>query len=120
MSLGRRARRRSPGGTNVCSGLLTSKAFTVRIKWTPTNVHLSSVRFSGFQATADQAGDAGFALPGTGHRVTVKGSFAGTDKGASSMASVFSDESSIQAVTTCGQATGLASLTVASGQVSLG
>jgi len=106
--------------TNACASLLTSKAITATVTWKPTSIRPTVVRFSGFSVTADKAGDAGFALPGPGHSVDVTGSFAGADHGARSQAVVFSSQPATQPLAACAQASGLSTIVVASGALTLG
>jgi len=49
--------------------------------------------------------------------VSVPGSFAGSDNGAPSTASTYSDLTSIQLLSTCGTPAGLGALTIATGSV---
>jgi len=107
------------GGTNSCAGLATSKALTVNTTWEPSGIKPSVVSFSGFSVATDSQGNSGFELPGSGHTVKVVGSFAGNDGGATSSASIYADMGATALLSGCTQPSGLASITVASGQVTL-
>ena len=108
------------GGTNSCTSLLVSRSVTVTTRWSSSKrIKPSVVEFSGFSATATASGSGGFALPGKGHMVNVEGSFAGSDDGASSYSDLFFTEPAGQVLSDCAQPSGVASLTVGSGQVAL-
>jgi hypothetical protein len=106
--------------SNSCTGLLSSKPVAVAVTWAPNSIHASVASFSGYAIVPDAAGHIGFSLPGSGGTVTVAGSFAGSDNGAASKASTFSDQTTAQLLATCGTTAGVASLTIASGSVTLG
>lgn len=105
--------------SNACSSLTTSQAATVNITWRPKRIEPTSVSFTGFDVTS-QNGNYGFTLPGTGHTASLTGSFAGTDGGATSIASIFSDQGSSQILAACGSSSGLSAVTITSGTVTLG
>jgi hypothetical protein len=91
----------------------------VAVTWTPANVRPSVASFSGFVVTTDDAGSTGFAFPGAGHTANVTGSFTGSDRGALSTASVYTDETATEIAGGCSQLSGLASIPIESGEVSL-
>lgn len=103
--------------TNGCVSLLTSKPVAVAVAWSPSSVHATVASFGGYAIVSDASQHTGFGLPDAKGTVSVAGSFAGTDNGASSTASTYSDLTSIQLLTTCGTSTGLTALTIATGSV---
>ena len=118
--------------TSACSGLLqfpaslgnvatpsSSRAIAIHATWTPKNIRPSVMTFSGFAVTSNDNGDPGFAFPGAGHRATILGSFAGTDHGALSVASVFTNEKVNEILSRCSLISGLASIAIVSGEVTL-
>jgi len=107
-------------GTSSCSALVKSVAISIDTTWTPKSIKPSIISFSGLSVTKDTAGDAGYALPGTGGRAKVIGSFAGNDKGAGSTVSVYTNETATQLVSACSEPSGLASVTFASGEATFG
>lgn len=128
---------RIPVDTSACAGLLqfptsaggvsapaSSQALTIRATWTSGafghSVAPSVLRFSGFAATVNQAGDVGFAFPGQGHQAVMSGSFAGADHGALSTASVETGEQAGQILDSCSGPSGLASIAIDDGQVTFG
>ncbi len=60
----------------------------------------------------------GFTFPNPGGTTKVTGSFAGSDHGASSSATVFFDRTAVQLLAAC-RTSGLVSMPVTSGRVSL-
>jgi hypothetical protein len=117
--------------TNSCSGLLqfpallgnvstpsSSRPITADTTWAPKSIRPSVMTFSGFVLTSDDNGDPGFAFPGSGHRAKIVGSFAGSDKGALSVASVFTHEKANAILSRC-SSSGLTSIEIFSGQVTL-
>jgi hypothetical protein len=120
-------------GSSACSGLLefpsspgsvstpsTSVPITVEATWAPRSVEASNVRFSGFVVSVSPAGDVGFAFPGVGHNAKVAGSFGGQDDGSVSTASAYTNEGAAQILQGCSQLSGVSSISIASGQVTLG
>lgn len=109
-------------GTSVCADLIKSRALTVNTTWSPTSIKPSVVTFSGFSLGTNSADDSGFVLPGKSPNPSAKvvGSFAGSNHGASSTALVYANEGATQLVGGCSKASGLASITVGSGVVTLG
>ena len=116
--------------TNACSGLLqfpsslgnvstpsSSRAITATTRWNTGGIRPTLMTFSGFVLTTNDAGAPGFAFPGVGHRAKVSGSFAGDDGGALSVASVFTAEKVNEIVSRCSTSSGLASIDIASGQM---
>jgi hypothetical protein len=92
----------------------------VAASYTPSSVHASVVAFSGYAiVSAPTTADVGFSLPGSGGTATVTGSFAGTDKGAKSTATIYSTMTPTQALAACAAAGGLVSLSLAAGSVTL-
>jgi hypothetical protein len=106
--------------TNSCAGLLTPRPLSVDVTWDPSLVHTSVVMFSGYTVdTNGPGGGGGFTLPDTGGTAKVTGSFAGSDKGAGSTAATYSSMTTNQLLAACGSSTGLASIPVTSGTISL-
>ena len=106
--------------TNNCASLLSSKPVAVASTYTPSSVHASVVSFSGYViVTEATTADVGFSLPDTGGTAKVVGSFAGTDHGAKSTATIYSTMTSTQALAACATGSGLASLSLAAGVVTL-
>lgn len=108
------------GKANACAGLLTSRAVTLNVHWVmPTGVAPianSKVHFSGYKIGTNSAGDEGFILPQPGGTASVKGSYPGTNGGATTHAKAYTNETATQLAASCGSPTGLASVTIASGQ----
>jgi len=92
----------------------------VAVTWAPSSIHASVATFSGYSIVPDAAGHVGFSLPASGGTVTVAGSFGGSDNGATSKASTFSDQTTTQLLATCGTTAGVSSLNITSGTVTLG
>ncbi len=105
--------------SNSCAGLLTSRPVTVDITWTPATVHPSVVTFSGYGGATGPAGGEGFLLPKAGATAKVTGSFAGSDHGAASTATAFSGETTTQLLGACESSSGLTSIAVTSGSVTI-
>lgn len=95
---------------------------TLKTKWAPgTKIKPTTLTFGGFlPATQPVTNDVGFALPNpAGAPTTGSGSYLGTDGGASSTATVYSNQTAGAVGAKC-STTGLSSLTLASGTVHLG
>lgn len=105
--------------TSSCTGLLTPRALTITITWSPSTIRPSVLTFSGYGAAMNSSGDEGFTLPTKGGTAKVTGSFAGSDQGASSTAQTFSNQTGTQLLASCGSSAGLASLQVTSGSLAL-
>jgi hypothetical protein len=105
--------------TNSCTGLLNSRALTVTMTWTPSSIRDSVVTFSGYGGVTNTSGGEGFKLPNAGGTAKVTGSFAGSDRGAGSTATTYSDQTGTQLLTACGSSAGLPSLHVSSGALTL-
>jgi hypothetical protein len=105
--------------TSSCTGLLTPRALTINITWSPSTIRPSVLTFSGYSAAMNSAGDEGFTLPTSGGTAKVTGSFAGSDLGATSTAQTFSNQTGTQLLASCGSSAGLASLQVTSGTLAL-
>jgi hypothetical protein len=103
--------------TNGCVSLLTSKPVAVAVAWSPSSIHATVASFGGYAIVTDAAQHIGFGLPNAKGSVTVAGSFAGTDNGAKSTASTYSNLTSVQLLTACGTAAGLPALAIATGTV---
>lgn len=105
---------------NSCTGLETSVPVTEHTVWTHTPaIANSTVKFSGLMTATSTSGDAGFTLPNTGGTASVTGSYPGTDHGKTSTATVYTNMTAAQIATLCTSATGVASLTIASGSATL-
>jgi hypothetical protein len=108
---------------DTCSGLAngSTTAEDLTTKWSPTSIAPSTADFSGFDPVTNGAGDSGFSLPNSpGGSVSVTGSYAGADGGATSTAQVFSNETAAQIATACSSAKGLTSLKLTTGSTFLG
>jgi hypothetical protein len=123
----------SPTSTNSCTGLTTSAAETLTVKWSWKNTHgvaLANVTstvesFSGYNIVSSTnppwtvSGDEGFQLPGNGSggggTSSGTGSFLGTDGGGSSTAVAYLGLTAAQLATACASTGGLASATFAFG-----
>jgi hypothetical protein len=99
--------------------LITSRALTINIAWAPATIRPSVLTFSGYGGTTGTSGGEGFKLPNPGGTAKVTGSFSGSDHGASSTAVTLSDQTTTQLLSACGSPTGLTSIQVTSGTVSL-
>ncbi len=105
--------------TNACAGLLTSRPLTVDLTWAPSTIHSSVVTFSSYTGASGPSGGEGFILPAPGGTAKVTGSFSGSDHGASSTAATYSSQTGTQLLSACGAATGLTSIDVTSGILTL-
>ncbi len=105
--------------TNSCTGLLTSRALTIDISWTPSTIRPTVLTFSGYGGASGTSGDEGFTLPDAGGTAKVMGSFAGADHGSGSTAATFSGQTATELLASCGSSTGLTSIEVTSGTVVL-
>jgi hypothetical protein len=103
--------------TNGCVSLLTSKPVAVAVAWSPSSIHATVASFGGYAIVTDATQHTGFGLPNAKGSVSVAGSFAGTDNGAKSTASTYSNLTSVQLLTACGTAAGLPALAISSGTV---
>jgi hypothetical protein len=106
--------------TNGCTSLLSSKPLAVAITWAPRTTHASVVSFSGYAIVNDAANHIGFGLPASGGTATVAGSFAGSDNGAASKSTTYSGLTTTQLLAACASASGVPSLALVSGSVTLG
>ncbi len=102
------------GPSNACSALGTSNPAsgppTWTARWTPSSIANSMVTFSGHAIETNSAGDVGFVFPNSGGSASVTGSFAGSDKGAGSSASTYTDMTEHGVLSTC-RSSGLPQLT---------
>ncbi len=105
--------------TNACAGLLTSRALMIAITWAPSTIRQSLVTFSGYGGASNTSGDEGFTLPNAGGGTKVTGSFAGSDHGAGSTAATFSNQTGSELLAACGSSSGLTSIQVTSGTLTL-
>lgn len=107
------------GNANSCTNLATPRPLKLRITWTnPVPVAPSVVKFSNYKVVTNKAGDAGFSLPGTNGTAGVTGSYADGNAGATSHATVYSNETEAQIAAAC-SSTGLATLKIKSGSAAL-
>jgi hypothetical protein len=106
-------------GTSGCTSLLNSKAFEVHVRWSPATISPSVVRFSGYAPSTSGAGS-GLVFPGSGGKATVTGSFAGSNRGASSTATASIDQNEVQLLGACQSPAGISSLAITSGHFTLG
>jgi hypothetical protein len=111
---------RLPSSSGSISAFSSSMPITVNVNWDPPSIKPSVVRFSGFAASLDAAGKVGFAFPGVGHSAGLIGSFAGNDTGALSTALAYTTEEATQILTGCSQPSGVASITLSSGEFTVG
>lgn len=102
---------------SMCSGVLTLRSVALAIDWS-SGATPSTVTFSGYSIASTHAGNGGFAFPNPGGTARVAGSFAGSDGGRASTASIYLDPSVAQILTVC-QSSGLASIPVSTGTVTL-
>ena len=107
-----------PSTTSACSGVLTLRSVALAIHWTPATIRPSTVTFPGYNIVSTPTGSAGFSFPSSGGSASVVGSFAGSDRGAASTAALYFDPSVTQIQAVC-KSSGLASLPVTSGTVTL-
>ena len=105
--------------SSACAGLLNPQPIAVDVTWSPSGIHPSAVKVSGYSIGVSASGGGGFTLPNKGGTSQVNGSFAGTDHGSSSSSAIYSAEPVGQLVTSCGSAGGLASIAVTSGHLVL-
>jgi len=103
----------------TCLGILTSKPVTATIEWAPNTIRRSVLRFSGYAIVAGTGGDEGFQLPNSTGSVSVEGSFAGRNRGATTLAMVVSTETPAYLLGACSSATGLATLMIGGGRLAL-
>ena len=103
--------------TSMCSGVLTLRSVALTIDWS-TGATPSTVTFSGYSIASTPAGNGGFAFPNPGGRARVAGSFPGGDGGKGSTATITFDPSVAQLLTVC-RSSGLASIPVTAGNVTL-
>ena len=106
-------------GTSGCTSLLSSKPVEVKVNWVPSTIHASVVSFSGYAPTAGGSGS-GLVFPEVGGKARVTGSFAGSNGGASSTATAFIGQNEVELLSACENPTGISSLAITSGHVSLG
>lgn len=104
-----------------CIGLAggSTSSYAFPVNWTSSPAaNASTVDFIGFKiVTQSGTKDEGFSLPKTAGQASVAGSFAGSDKGKTSVAVAYSNETSTQLANAC--KTGVSSLTIASGTFTL-
>jgi len=105
--------------SNSCAGLLTSRALGIHITWAPSTIRPSVLTFSGYRGAASGSGGQGFALPNAGGNAKVTGSFPGSDQGAASSAETYTSQTATQLLAACASSSGLTSLQVTSGTVTL-
>ena len=106
----------SPDST--CAGVLTLRSVALTIRWAPPSILPSTLTFSGYSIVSKPSGSGGFTFPDPGGTAKVTGSFAGSDGGAGSTATIYFDPSVAQIQTVC-RSSGLASIPVTSGTVTL-
>src|ERR1700691_2141257 len=104
--------------SNSCANLLTSKALTVTVSWTPSTIRPSVLTLSGYGGVSNTSA-AEFAFPGAKGTTKVEGSFAGSDHGAYSTATILSQQNPVQLINGCRSSTGIPSLGVKSGTLAL-
>jgi hypothetical protein len=115
-----RAEATNKTGTNGCTSLLTARALSVTVHWTPSTIAPSVVSFTGFSPGQSPTGALGFTFPGSGNRAKATGSFSGSDNGASSTAAAYTAQGTTQLVGACSTPAGIASIPISSGHVTLG
>jgi hypothetical protein len=98
--------------TNKCVSGLTSVTggVTATITWSPSSIQPTVATFSGSAIGTNGAGEAGFVLPNPGGTASVTGSFAGSDNGAATTASLYTTMTESQILSTCDASSGLSSL----------
>ena len=105
--------------SNNCTGLLNAQPLTITIRWSPSTIKPTVVKFSSYAVTEVSGGKGAFDLPGTKGTASVTGSFAGSDGGAGSTSVAVSNETATQLLAGCGSSAGLVSIPVASGTLTL-
>jgi hypothetical protein len=107
-----------PTPSNSCASLITNTSpIHLKVVWSPKKDGQTAGTFSGFTLLLTPT--LGFSLPNTGGGVTANGSYTGSDGGASSTATAFSNVTQSQALTTCANS-GLKKLTITTGTVHIG
>ena len=101
--------------SNSCVDLLLSQPSKGSGTWKPGSIHGTTASFSGFSFVHNKAGDAGFTVPNAGGTATVTGSFAGTDHGARSTATVYMNMTALQFRAACMAPAGVSRETIISG-----
>lgn len=104
--------------SNACNRVLTTRSLTLKVTWIPATIRPSLITFSEYGATSSRAGVVGFTFPNPGGTANVTGSFAGSDNGSRSTATVFFNRTAAQLLATC-KSSGLTSIPVTSGRVTL-
>jgi len=101
--------------SNSCVDMLLSQPSKGSGTWKPNTIHSTTASFSGFSFVNSKAGKAGFTVPNVGGKAVVTGSFAGTDHGARSTATVYTNLSALQFHAACMKPAGLAREPIVSG-----
>jgi len=101
--------------TNACGALVYSKALHPSLKWNPKSVHPTVAAFSGFTFVRNKAGQEGFIMPNPGGSASIKGSFAGKDRGARSVVTLYTNLTARQFLAACDSKAGLAGYRIVSG-----
>jgi hypothetical protein len=112
-------------GSNACQDLLSLPASTADIAWVDTTgktkaIAPTDISYSGGVLTANGTGQAVFTWPGSGGTATATGSFANSDRGVSTNATVTFKQTIKLIAAVCASTGGLHSLSVASGSVMAG
>jgi len=105
-------------GTNSCADLTSGdiRGTSLDVKWNPTSIGDSVIDFPAFTPLTGPK----VALAAGGAGTTVIGSYAGTDVGASSTATMVATLSMAQLTVACGSHHGLAALRIRSGALAVG
>jgi hypothetical protein len=101
--------------SNSCVDLLSTELPTGTGRWTPSSTHPTTASFSGLEFVDNKAGDVGFTVPNPGGTAHVTGSFAGTDHGRRSTATVYTNMTPLQFRDACLSAAGLSKQFIVSG-----
>jgi hypothetical protein len=101
--------------SNSCVDALLSQPSKGSGTWKPNSIHSTTASFSGFSFVNNKAGKAGFTVPNVGGKAVVTGSFAGTDHGARSTATFYTNMSALQFHAACLKPGGLARQPIVSG-----
>jgi hypothetical protein len=104
-----------------CTSLLVSRPVKVAIRWTPSSVDPTTVNFSGYAPSMASSGQgSGFVFPNPGGKASAAGSFAGSNRGAGSVAYAYTTAGESQLLSACQSPAGLSSVAISSGSFTIG
>ena len=101
--------------SNSCIGLLSTELPKSTGTWRPSSIHSTTASFSGLAFVYNKVGDEGFTVPNVGGTAKVTGSFAGTDHGKRSTATLYTNMTPAQFRSACLSSTGLSRQAIVSG-----